>query len=428
MARIASIVLIVSSFTAPAAFAGKTERVSLDSHGEECASDGSDDSAISATGRIVAFDSGAADFVPGDTNGNYDVFARDRRTGKTTRVSVSSSGEEAIGGSSYFPSISGNGRFIAFESSATNLVEGDTNGETDVFVHDLKTRKTTLVSVSSQGVQGNRTSYHAVISANGRYVAFECLATNLVEGDTNMKTDIMVHDRKTKRTVRVSVDSNGAQADGESGYPSISAKGRSIVFPSSATNLVEGDTNGLRDVFAHDLKTGVTTRLSVTESGEQATGGESRDPTISPNGRFVSFQSSATNLVALDTNGVPDVFVFDRKTGKVTRESVASNGAQAEGTSSEPALSRTGRFLAFRSDGSNLVENDTNAAADTFLRDRKTGKTARVSVGKHGEEATDDSFYVAISGNGKCVIFTSSAGNLVSGDTNQEADTFVHER
>lgn len=414
---------------AMAAPRGKTERVSLDSHGEECANGGSDDSTISATGRFVAFDSRAEDLVPGDTNGKFDIFARDRRTGKTRRVSVSSSGAESIGGDSYFPSISGNGRFIAFESSATNLVEGDTNDATDVFVHDLKTGKTTRVSVSSEGAQGNQTSDHAAISANGRYVAFESLATNLVEGDTNLRTDILVHDRKTKRTVRVSVDSNGVQANGACLQPSISAKGRSVAFYSEATNLVEGDTNGCTDVFVHDLKSGVTTRLSVTTSGEQVTHGESTYPSISANGRFVAFSSSATDLVPDDTNGERDVFVVDRKTGVVTRESVDSNGAQATtGGSDEPALSRTGRFLAFRSHASNLVANDTNAIADTFLRDRKTGKTTRVSVGSHGAQATQDSYYVAISGNGKCVIFTSSAENLVADDTNQESDTFVRVR
>ena len=161
--------------------------------------------------------------------------------GNTTRVSVASDGTQS-NNSSYNPSISANGRYVAFESEATNLVRGDTNNFRDIFVHDRQTGQTTRVSVASDGTQANGHSYDPSISADGRYVAFASLANNLVSGDTNDQQDIFVHDRQTGQTTRVSVASDGTQASGHSFNPSISADGRYVAFVSSASNLVGGDT------------------------------------------------------------------------------------------------------------------------------------------------------------------------------------------
>src|SRR5438132_192115 len=184
-------------------------------------------------------------------------------------------------------------------------------------------------------------------------------------------------------TKRVSVDSLGAQAIGDSEGPSISADGRFVAFYSSAANLVGGDTNGVRDVFVRDRKTGKTTRVSVDSHGAQGNG-DSDGPSISADGRFVAFLSTAGKLVGGDTNGARDVFVRDRKAGKTRRVSVGPHGAQGKGASFVPSISANGRFVAFSSVASNLVAGDTNTASDIFVRDRKRRKTTRRSGHSHG--------------------------------------------
>jgi Tol biopolymer transport system component len=227
---------------------------------------------------------------------------------------------------------------VAFASGATNFVAGDTNGATDVFVHDRQTGTTTRVSVASDGTQGNGDSsvLNPRISSDGRFVAFASLATNLVAGDTNAVADVFVHDRQTGATTRVSVASGGSQANGASGifFPSlsISSDGRFVGFDSDATNLVSGDTNAATDVFVHDRQTGATTRVSRDSDGIQGNN-IAAVPSLSPDGRFVGLDSDATNLVSGDSNGVSDIFVHDRQMGTTTRVSIAGDGAQANGNS-----------------------------------------------------------------------------------------------
>jgi Tol biopolymer transport system component len=378
---------------------------------------------ISADGRYVAFLSGASNLVPGDTNGVDDVFVHDRLTGQTTRVSVASDGTEG-NGHSESPSISADGRYVAFASYASNLVPGDTNGVMDVFVHDRLTGQTTRVSVASDGTQGNGESRYPSISADGRYVAFMSYASNLVPGDTNGVMDVFVHDRLTGQTTRVSVASDGTQGNGDSVSPSISADGRYVAFMSYAYNLVPGDTNGKADVFVHDRLTGQTTRVSVASDGTQGNDG-SGGASISANGRYVAFVSGASNLVPGDTNGVDDVFVHDRLTGQTTRVSVASDGTQGNGDSWWPSISADGRYVAFMSWASNLVPGDTNGTWDVFVHDRLTGQTTRVSVASDGTEGNSDSIYPSISADGRYVAFQSWASNLIPRDTNGAWDVFV---
>jgi|GEM_PF-1585857 len=223
------------------------------------------------------------------------------------RVSVASGGTQGNGDSGC-PSISADGRYVAFQSYASNLVPGDTNGTWDVFVHDRLTGQTTRVSVASDGTQGNGDSECPSISADGRYVAFASLASNLVPGDTNGTWDVFVHDRLTGQTTRVSVASGGAQGNSGSWCPSISADGRYVAFQSYASNLVPGDTNGVLDVFVHDRLTGQTTRVSVASDGTQGDS-YSFGSSISADGRYVAFSSLASNLVPGDTNDKPDIFV-----------------------------------------------------------------------------------------------------------------------
>ncbi|MCI0730039.1 MAG: hypothetical protein L0332_25425, partial [Chloroflexi bacterium] len=404
---------------------GMTSRVSVASDGTQ----GNEDSyspSISADGRYVAFSSTATNLVSGDTNGMWDVFVHDRQTGQTTRVSVASDGTQG-NDESTGRSISADGRYVAFESHANNLVSGDTNGSGDVFVHDRETGQTTRVSVASDGTQGNDHSDWPSISANGRFVAFHSIANNLVSGDTNDFADVFVHDRETGQTTRVSVASGGTQGDGHSSWPSISADGRYVTFESFANNLVSGDNNGNWDVFVHDRQTGQTTCVSIASDGTQGNNG-SYFSSISADGRYVAFDSDANNLVSGDTNGTLDAFVHDRQTGQTTRVSIASDGTQGNDNSSLSSISADGRYVTFSSGADNLVIGDTNGVWDAFVHDRQTGQTTRVSIASDGTQGNADSFWSFISADGRYVAFESFANNLVGGDTNDVFDVFVHDR
>ena len=404
---------------------GSTERVSVDSTGNQ----GNGDSAwaaISGDGRYVAFGSWASNLVLGDSLGTHDVFVRDRQTGVTALVSVDSVGNPG-NQHSFYPAISGDERFVAFESLASNLVTDDTNGVRDVFVHDRQTATTERVSMDSAGNQANSHSYWAAISSDGRYVAFTSAASNLVPGDTNGKSDVFVHDRQTGVTERVSVDSSGNQGNDGNYDSAISGDGRYVAFTSVTSNLVPGDTNGEMDVFVHDRQTGVTERVSVDSAGNQGNS-HSFDAAISGDGRYVAFASFASNLVTGDTNDHDDVFVHDWQTGVTERVSVDSSGNQDNGRSWQSAISADGRHVAFASEATNLVTGDTNSVTDIFVHDRQTGATERASVDSAGNEGNSDSFEAAISGDGRYVAFQSEATNLVPGDTNGHEDIFVHDR
>ena len=415
---------------------GTTERVSVDSIGAQ-ADGASGDFAISADGRFVAFQSTATNLVAVDTNGQTDIFFHDRQTGTTELVSVDSLEAQSNGRSDEVV-ISANLRFVAFASIATNLVAADTNGSYDIFVRDRLLGTTMRVSVDSDGTQGDRHSWDMSISADGRFVAFSSDATNLVADDTNANRDIFIHDRDTDNdgifdesgavaTPRVSVDSFGAQGNGRSDGLSISADGRFVEFSSSA-NLVAGDTNGAEDIFVHDRQTGTTERISVDSLGAQANGFSSDGNSISADGRFVAFESFASNLVAGDTNGTSDIFVRDRLLGTTTRVSVDSLGTQGNGRSEDFSISADGRFLGFQSLATNLVAGDTNGKKDVFVHDRQTGTTERVSVHSDGTPGNGGTEEVAFGAAGRFVAFGSDATNLVAGDTNGVADIFVHDR
>jgi Tol biopolymer transport system component len=421
---LAGIVLLLALFAWPGvAWAVVTERASVDSSEVQGASDSSEPS-ISSDGRYVAFVSNSAGLVAYDTNGVADVFVRDRQTGETTRVSVGTGGTEATGGPSSHPSISADGRYVAFQSDASNLVTGDTNARRDVFVHDRVAGTTVRASVNSSGVQGNHTSEHPFISSDGNYVAFHSYADNLVANDTNIMTDVFVRDRVAGTTERVSVDSAETQASGGSYYPSISSDGSYVAFDSGANNLVANDTNGTTDVFVRDRTAGTTKRVSVATGGTQGDG-ESYMPAISGDGRYIAFPSHATNLVANDTNVKCDIFVYDQTPGTTTRVSVSGAGAQADGHSYLCSISDNGRYVAFESAAANLVSGDTGDIYDVFVRDRTAGTTRRVSVAPDGTQANDQSDTAVISGDGNYVAFKSFASNLVSDDTNSVPDIFV---
>jgi Tol biopolymer transport system component len=439
------LVSVAASAGSPAPAGSRTtERVSVSSSGAE-GNLPSYPQGISADGRYVVFSSGSANLVRGDTNRRQDVFVHDRKTGRTTRVSVSSSGRQGKAGRDPFggsvgEGISANGRYVVFRSDAANLVARDTNGVEDIFVRDRRTGRTARVSVDAAGRQANGSSGFAVISANGRYVAFDSQASNLVSGDTNGFTDVFVRDRAKGTTQRVSLGRGGKQArcsvgSCESWFPAISADGRYVAFTSGASNLVPGDTNRLADVFVRDRATGRTRRVSLSSRGRQGTGKRysngSNAPAISADGRYVAFHSDMSNLVPGDTNRTFDIFVHDRVTGKTERVSVSSHGVQANGENiGAPSISAGGRYVAYSSLASNLVPGDTNDITDAFVRDRRTHRTMLVSVSSSGEQGTDASWpngAPAFSAGNRFLALASWAGNLVPGDTNGTADAFVRD-
>jgi Tol biopolymer transport system component len=368
----------------------------------------------------------ASNLVYGDTNAAMDVFVHDRFDGETTRVSLTSAGTQGNQGS-YNPSISADGRYVAFWSWASNLVGEDTNGTWDVFVHDRITGETQRISVASDGTQGNGRSTRSSISGDGSYVVFDSLASNLVDGDTNGVEDVFVHDMRSGETQRISVVSDGTQGNDLSVWSSISSDGHYLVFESYASNLVGGDTNGTWDVFAHDRVTGETQRISVASDGAQGND-QSGYPVISADGRYVAFSSLATNLMDGDTNGTWDVFVHDRVTGETTCVSIASNGIQGNDYSYGSSISADGRYVAFASNATNLSEGDTNGVEDVFVHDSLTGETTRISVTRNGIQGNNYSYGLSISADGRYIAYTSDATNLVDGDTNDAADVFVHDR
>lgn len=353
---------------------------------------------LSADGRFVAFGSMASNLVTGDTNGTSDIFVRDRQTSQTFRISVASDGTQS-NGSSQAPSMSADGRFIAFASDATTLVSGDTNGMTDVFVHDRHSRQTRRVSVTTDGTQGDGRSWSPAMSASGRFIAFSSASTNLVPGDTNGTEDVFVHDLITGQTSRVSVAGTGKQAIGHSGTPAISATGRFVAFVSQATNLVSGDTNGHQDVFVHDRDTGRTVRVSTASGGTQANG-EAHRPAISATGRFIAFESTATNL-APNAMLATAVYVHDLWSRETTVMSVALDGTVGPATSGNASISADGQLVAFDSSASNLVPDDTNGLREVFVRDRAAGQTSRLIL------SMEPSTEARISANGRVVAFVS---------------------
>jgi Tol biopolymer transport system component len=381
---------------------------------------------VSADGRYVVFFSDASDLVVGDTNEARDVFVRDRALARTERVSVSETGAQANLGSQQsgdHPAINADGNVVAFDSVATNLVTNDTNGVADVFVRLRAEGRTERASVSTAGLQGNGPSTSPALDASGRFVAFQSSATNLVPDDTNNVADIFVRDRELGTTER---PCGAVQPNGPSSQPAISADGRFVAFVSAATNLVPNDTNGALDVFVCDRATGRLELVSRSSSGEIGNA-DSILPAISADGRIVAFKSLASNLVPDDRNGLVDVFVHDRATGQTQRASVSFLGRDSNGVSYAPALDCSGRFVAFGSEATNLVVEDYNQVPSLFLRDLVSQRTYLIDRNALGEQANAAVLDVApaLSCQPLLAAFSSLATNLTPGDENEHSDVYI---
>jgi Tol biopolymer transport system component len=391
--------------------------------------------AVNLNGLIAAYSSDAVDLVsPPAPNPLNQTYARDLTLVTSALVSKApdgTAGNRPSQNSGFPPGISDDGRFIAFSSGATNLVPDDTNGLEDVFVYDRQQGTTQLIS---QGIDGpsNGVSSLPKISGDGRYVVFQSNATNLVADPGNAVSDIYLFDRTTGATVRLSVAADGSPANGQSITPNISADGRVVAFASRATNLVDQPTTGtFEQVFAREWQTGHTELVSLSSGGAPGNA-TSFLPALSGDGSQVAFKSEAFNLVPNDTNGVPDVFVRDRTNGTTQRVSVDSFGNQSNGLSGGPGISSDGRFVAFPSFASNLVPEDSSGQGNVYVYDRSPsgrsqGLIARVTVGLDGAQPNDgvSDFPVTISGDGRWIGFASAASNLVPNDFNNELDAFL---
>jgi len=383
-------------------------------------------------GSCVAFYSDATNLLPqgpgGDNNGFTDVYLADREAGTISLVSVAEGGGSANGPSmaqGFRPSIDSECTCVAFSSDATNLVAGDTNRRTDVFVRLLEAGATELASMG-MGEPANGSSSYASVSGDCGRVAFQSTATNLVAGDENRKSDIFVYDRGGASVSRVSVGAGGEEANGSSVTPSMSDDGRCVAFASAATNLWPGDTNGVNDIYvACDGQ--ITCRASVNSDGVEADA-ISFHPALSADGNIVAFKSEATNLVNDDFNRQPDVFVHDCAAGTTVRVSVSSSGREGNDISIPPTISDDGTKVAFGSFASNLIVGTaTGGHSQIYVHDLMTGETFLISADADGNAANGSSpdIQPSITGDGEFVVFTSLATNLVPGDSNGYPDVFI---
>ncbi len=388
---------------------------------------GSQEPAISYYGRYVAFSSFSNQVVTGDNNNAWDIFVYDRKEEKTTRVSIASNGTES-NGDSRRPSISGNGQLVVFQSAASNLVDNDTNGVDDIFLHDTKTGETQRISVSGNGSQANGKSDYPVISSDGRFIAFRSAASNLVENDTNGEQDIFLYERDSGKITRISISSDGEQGNDFSGAPSISSDGRYIAFRTKATNLHPKGINEDPDILIHDRLTRQTEMVSLSSAG-QPYWGNPGNPSISADGRYVVFQSTHDKLVSGYMNWEPDIFLHDRMTGKTTLIPPGAGAITQGKPSTNPAISGNGQLIVFQAARAKLLPDATKPKQqDVFLYDRESGKVIRISTTIEGEDGNKWATRPVISGDGSSIAFQSTSSNLVERDDNGSWDIFVFDK
>jgi hypothetical protein len=381
---------------------------------------------VSADGHFVAFVSYATNLVANDTNNAGDAFVRDTVAGTTERVSVSADGEQGNANVNQVW-MTPDGRYVAFSAYASNLVPNDTNNAADIFITDRVAGTIERVSVDSTGQQSNNDSQVPAMSPDGRYVVFESVASNLVPDDgTANDFDVFLHDRQTGSTERVSLSVTGGDPDSGSRGPRVSADGRYVAFFSAATNLVADDAKDWLDVFVRDRQAGTTTLATVDSNGQPLTTGGYAGLRVgmTPDGGLIAFHSSSPELV-----GTASLQAVVRNLATETTEvvSTTTSGAMPNGFSEDPGLSDDGRYVAFWSDASDLVPGDTNGRYDVFVRDRETNTIVRASVTASGQEVHGYSYLQSISANGELVAFLSTAEDVVPDDTNNADDVFLRD-
>lgn len=402
------------------------ELVSVDSNGVQANGASHEYASLDQSGNIIAFASSASNLVDNDANGVSDIFVRDRQTGVVQRVSVGTGSVEA-NGASYDPSISYDGRYVVFTSDADNLVANDTNGVSDVFLYDRVADTTVRVSVDDNGNQANGASYEPVISGDGSRIAFTSEASNLVSDDTNGVSDVFICD-VAAGTIKIVKNLYNEIGDGASSQPSINENGKYVAFTSKATNFEIFGATGFdgitSNVFSYNFENEHTSLISGDFNSREAGNGSSYEPSISSNGNYIAFTSEATNFAGItDTNNASDVFISDYVT--VYMVSVLENGVQGNGASRQPAISGDGLSVAFTSAASNFTSNDNNAADDIYLKNLIDGSIILVSANISGSAGSQASTSPAINYDGSVIAFTSSASDLAANDANGVDDVFA---
>ncbi len=389
---------------------------------EQGANSGSYRPDVSADGRYVVFESMASNLDPWDTQQQSDIFVRDLQLGETRRIS-SPSIYVSPNGDSRLPAISADGQKVLFESGASNLVPNDTNGKVDIFLWTRATNQLTRISVSTSGAQADSDCERARFSADGRYVVFDSRASNLDSADGNSRRDVFVRDLVLGTTRCASLTHLGATGDRDSWNGSISADGTRVAFESDATNLVFWDTNNHTDVYVRDFAANSVTRASMSWNALEGNGPSMR-PSISPQGDFVAFESQASNLSIGDSNYQNDIFLRDLQNGFTQRISINTTGAQGNMRSFEPQFSGDGRYVCFMSEAATLIPGDTNNFTDVFVRDLHAQLTVRVSRGRMTSQVQNHCRNARISASGRFVVFENDANNLVLDDFNGCSDVF----
>ncbi|MAS94466.1 MAG: hypothetical protein CMO55_14800 [Verrucomicrobiales bacterium] len=386
---------------------------------------------ITPDGRFVLFLSTGTDLIVGDDNDEFDLFLYDNVSETIERVSLDEGDGEISGGVESGGRISDDGNRILFISDDANVVTGDMNGLKDVFLRDRTGGGSTVrVSVPNGGGEYEAGDIQGFdISGDGAFVAFVSDSDDFVMGDSNGTKDVFRHEVDGGATIRVSVTDGEMESAGSCDSPSISDDGNKIAFLSTGSDLVGNDMNGHRDTFVRDVIGGTTTRVSLTSAGGEAlNGGTNEGCVISGNGNVVAFGSSATNMVAGDTNGITDVFVRDLVSNTTERVSVSNTGQQADQFTSFPSISQNGRFVGFSSSATTLDSRFVGPFSAGFLHDRVTKTTATVNIGESGEFGIGNfggsgSSIPYLANNGEHV-FDSGGTNMLVGGTTENSDVY----
>jgi Tol biopolymer transport system component len=416
---VAALALILA---APAASAApRTKLISQSSAGDQVAEE-SETPDVSATGRLIVFNTKGA-LLPADPNADDDVYVRSVSARKTK---LASRGQGGVWGDAWSVrgAISDSGRYVVFSSNASNLIKGLTILGPQIYRRDIKTGRTLLASRGAAG-PADGGCRQPQISATGRHVVFTCSATNLTGKDTHGKDQVYLRDMKLKRTYLIS-QAKGQAGDRYSGGPVVSADGRYVAFASVATNLTSKDTRGVEQVYLRDRKLKRTLLISRNRSGKAADG-YSSDPAVSADGRVVVFASTAGNLIgAKDTNGEMDIYRREWKRNRTSRVSLDWKGRQLKGgVSHDPDISADGHVIVFTSLADDVVKGLGGPLAHVYRRDLRSGRVKLVDRNNRGTVANDDSGNPELSANGRYVVFDSGATNLApGGDDNDMYDVF----
>ncbi len=376
-------------------------------------------------GKFMAFDSRSTRLVPFDYNDQNDAFywRQDDQNIQMMSQGPSTSTAGQVSDSSGSPSVNFTGEVLSFESTSNNLLVNDLNDARDAFVRDLNTQELLLINQANNGQLGNDRVDDVYMSDDGRFTIFESQARNLgwlvlAEGSDD---NLYMFDRDDQQISPISININGDMGDGSSEHASITVDGRWVVFDSDSLDMVGDDNNGVNDIFIRDTVNNSTARLSNGMNGE--TNGRSDHPDITPDGRYVVFDSDASNIVANDTNDSKDVFLYDRELDVFSLISVDNNGVQANADSSQPRMSADGNTVVFLSKATNLDVADTNNRQDVYVRDLSTGQTTWASPA--ATVVNEDMSNARISHDGRYVSFETGSNNIVMDDQDGEQDVFV---